>query len=319
MAQTFEQVWRAVRAEAPLVPPLLARLWAQQAYSELCDRWSWSWLRAENILSVTAARTLTVGVTIASTTITSAAAFVSTDAGRQIRVTSASAQGRLPIYTIKSVTNASAAELDLAYVDPTDNAATATIFDGYATMPADFRRFLVVYDRYYLRTIPFWLSEDEIAVADPGHVFSDVGPRYLVARKYSSATATLGRVQYEYWPAPTSARVYPYLYIRGAETLNDADSLPGVLSQRLDLLTLAVQRKLALWPGTPDQKNPSFSPALAKLLGDDLEKKTEQLILKDDDEYPQQLMLVHWMRRYGSIAPTGTLLRQTDATVNDYF
>lgn len=312
MSETFEQVWRRAKLEMPAVPPLLVRGWAQEAYTKLCDSWGWSFLRTESALVVNAARTVTVTFTQGSATITSAGLFLAADAGRQIRVT------RIPIYTIASVTNANTAIIDRAYTEDNSTSA-ATIQDCYTTMPADFRRFLVVYDRYFQRIIPFWFSEDQLAVADPGRLISDQGPRYLVARKYSTATATLGQVQYEYWPAPISFRTYPYLYIRRAEQLTDADVLPGVLSERADLLKTYCLSRGAMWPGTTDAKNPFFSPPTAQMLRMEWDGELQRLQNVDDSEYPQQLMQIDWARRLGAVTGTAAILRQTDATVDDYY
>lgn len=309
---TFEEVWRRARLEMPAVPALLVRAWVQDAFNDLCDRWGWAFLRAEGTLVTKAARSLSITLTEGSTTITSVGLFLSTDAGRQLRL------ARLPVYTIISVTNANTAILDRAYTE--DTATTSvTIYDGYATLPADFRRFLAIYDRYNQRTLPFWLSEDELAVADPGRVFSDSYPRYLVPISFSPATATLGQVRYEYWPSPTSARTYPFLYIRSAQTLVDSATLPGVLSTRGDVLRNYVLARAALWPGTTDQKNPGYSPATASVYQTAWETGVQQLTLSDDNEYSQQLMATHWTRRMGGIAPSSTLLRQTDATTSDYY
>ena len=319
MPETFESVWRVVRAEAPVVPPLLLRQWAQDGYSKLCDgEWGWSFLRAEGTIVTQAARTVTVTVVQGSATVTSVGQFLVTDAGRQIRPIAGGASGRLPIYTIISVTDPSTVLLDRAYTEPSAT-GDVTIQDIYTVMPADFRRFLVIYDRYYLRIIPFWMSEDEIAVVDPGRMFSDQGPRYLVANRYSTATATLGQVRYEYWPAPVAVRSYPYLYIRRPEQLLDSSVLPGVLSERADLLRTYVRAQAAGWPGTSDARNPYFNLDLKAQLVADWNLEKGKLENADDNEYPQQLMLIHWERRVGSIAPTASLLRQTDATINDYY
>lgn len=312
MPETFENVWRRCKLEMEAVPPLLIRVWAQEGYSRLCDSWGWAFLRSEGTLVTLASRSVSVTFTPGSTSVTSAAAFVSTDAGRQIRVQ------RLPIYTIVSVTNASTIVLDRAYTE-TDTATTATIQDCYTTLPSDFRRFLVVYDRYYQRIIPFWMSEDQIAIADPARQISDTGPRYLVAQKYSPATATLGQVRYEYWPSPTAAKTYPYLYIRKAEQLTDSDVLPGVVSERADLLRTYVKWQGASWPGTVDQRNPFFDRGNALMFKTDWEAEMQKLELADDSEYPQQLSQVDWAKRLGIMTGTAQLLRQTDATVDDYY
>lgn len=312
MSQTFEDVWRRARLEIPAAPALLVRSWAQEAFSRICDSWGWAFLRSEGTLTMLASRSFTATVTNGSTSVTSAAQFATTDAGRQLRVT------RLPIYTIVSVTDPNTVVLDRAYTE--DNASTTvTIQDCYAILPADFRRFLQIYDRYYQRIIPFWLSEDQIAVADPARLISDQGPRYLIAQAYSPATATLGQVRYEYWPSPTSARTFPFLYIRKADTLNDSDVLPGVLSERSDLLRLYVMYRGQRWPGTVDQRNLAYDRVGSQQTLREFDAELQKLTLVDDSEYSQQLMTVDWARRMGEVTATASILRQTDATINDFW
>jgi hypothetical protein len=74
-----------------------------------------------------------------------------------------------------------------------------------------------------------------------------------------------------------------------------------------------------MWPGTPDAKNPFFSPATAQLLRQEWEAELQKLILNDDDEYPQQNLPVYWARRLGALAGPANVLRETDATLNDYY
>ena len=309
---TFEDVWRRCRLELPAVPPLLLRAWAQDAYNDLGDRWGWSFLRAESTIVTKDARAFDVTFTQDAAGITSAALFVASDAGRQIKISGS------PLYTIITVTDTSNAVLERAFTESTITGA-ATILDAYVTMPADFRRFLVVLDRYNQRAIPFTLSEDQIAVADPARLFTDSTLRYLVARKYSAATATLGQVQYELWPGASSARTYPFLYIRAAESLVETTPLPGVLFTRPDVLRYYMLSRGALWPGTVDQKNPAYNPTVAQLWETKYETEVQRLTLVDDSEYPQQYQQVHWDRQGGGLAPTAGLLRSTDATVADYY
>ena len=319
MPVTFEAAWRRAHLQCEVVPALLVRDWAQDAYRELGSRWGWSFLRKDGIITVQPSRSVALTLTQGSTTVTSAGLFVAGDVGRQLKVPAQSgAATGLPIYTIASFTSVNSIDLDQPYAD-VGGALTATIFDGYFICPTDFRRFLQIYDRYYLRVIPFWMSEDQIAVADPGRIISDLGPRFLIAADYATDTTHLGQVRYEYWPKPTAFRTYPYLYLRRIDTLSDASVLPGVLSERIDLLDAYVLFKAALYAGTPDKKNPLFSPAVAAQYKQQFEDKLQVLMLEDDNEYPQQAATIHWMRRVGAIAPTGTLLRQTDATINDYY
>lgn len=312
-AETFEDVWRRARLNFGNVPALLVRDWAQDAYTHACEYrgGGWGFLRKEASLSTLASRSLTVTFTQSSTAITSAALFVATDAGRQIKV------GTYPYYTIVSVTDASNAVIDMAYAD-TGGALTATILNAYAVLPADFKRFLLVLDPTNQRPIPFWVSEDELALTDTMRTSSDSGARYLVAQGYSTATATLGQARYEYWPSGTAAKHYPYLYYRKAERFADASPLPGVFSNRADLLKLGAKLEAAQWPGTTEQKNPYYNLALADRLQKQWDFELQQLQLADDNQYPEDLLTVHWGRRYGGLADSTNILQRTDATLADY-
>lgn len=312
-AQTFEEAWRLARNHFPGVPPLLVRDWVQDAYTRFCEYrgGGWAFLRKEASINILASRSLSITFTQGSTAITSAALFVASDAGRQLKVST------YPIYTIASVTDASNAVLDQSYAD-TGGALTATILDAYMTCPADFKRFVVIVDKYNQRILPFWISQDEQDLSDPARTNSDSGPRYLIAQGFSTATATLGQVRYEFAPYPTSARQYPFLYYRQAERFSETSSLPGVLSNRADLLKLGAQLAASEWPGTLEQKNPYYNLQLAQRFETKWEFDVQQLSLADDNQYPEDLMAVHWARRYFPLAATTNYLRMTDATLADY-
>jgi hypothetical protein len=313
MADTFEDSWRRARLRLPGVPALLVRDWVQDAYTKACEYrgGGWAFLRKEASIDTLASRSLTLTFTQGSTTVTSAAAFVSTDAGRQIKVSS------YPVYTIASVTDASTVVLDRNFAE-TGGAQTATIFNAYFVCPSDFKRFLIIYDPYYQRVLPYWYTQDHLGYEDPARRNTDTGPRYLVSQGYSTATATLGQVRYEYWPYPTAERHYPYLYYRKAERLADATTFPGVFSNREDLFVLGARLEASLWPGTAQQKNPYFNLGLADRLERQWNDRLQELSLADDNQYGEDYMVIDWAARYGPLTATTSLLRQTDATVNDY-
>lgn len=315
MSDTFEDAWRRARLRMPGVPALLVRDWVQDAFTRAVEYRAngWSFLRTESSLDTLASRTVTITFTQGSTAITSAAAFVASDAGRQIRTSA----NTYPYYTIASVTNASAAVLDRVFAD-TGGAIASTILTAYAVMPADFKRFLVIIDRDYQRIVPFWFSQDQLAISDPARRSSDSGARYVVAQGYSTATATLGQVRYEYWPNPSSAKHYPYLYYRKAPRLADSDPFPGPFSNREDLFVLGAQLEAAEWPGTSAQKNPYFNSALADRLQKKWDMKLQELSLADDNIYPEDYLVVDFAKLYGVMTSTTSLLRQTDATLADY-
>lgn len=310
---TFEQAWRRVLLFAPDVPAHLARVFVQQAYARLCERRPWAHLRTATLLQTTASRTLSVTFTNGSTAITSAAGFVASDVGRQIKVDS------LPIYTIDTVTNASAAVLVEQYAG-SSGAATATIFDGYLVCPADLAEFISIVDPSNQRQIPFWISEERLDQVDPHRTTSGDPARLLVSRGLSRVTSLLDRVLYEWWPQPTAARVYPALYRKQPQTLADGDALPGVLRQRDDVLVTGALAECARWPGTAAKPNAYFNLNTHRLLQDSFEKDLLQLALRDDDLYPGDIPQVNWHDASGwGLAYDTALLRTSDADVGAYY
>lgn len=311
---TFEGVWRRLLLRAPEVPVFLARDFVQTAYARLSEDRPWSWLRVETLVTTLASRSLTVGVTQGSTTVTSAAAFVATDLGRQFRVASQ------PIYAIATFTDASTIVLDRAYVGPTDAAASATILDAYYLAPADFNHFLTIADPSTGRTIPFWFSEEQLNAQDPYRTATGDPARALVAKRNSALAASLGRALYEWWPYPTAARTYPALYVKRPTPLADLDSFQGVLADRGDLLLTGALSEVAQWPGTADRPNPYFNLANARAYREEFQRERTKLGCRDDDTYPQDWDVMGWQNRgaWGMIADTRTL-RATDATLADYY
>lgn len=313
MAQGFSDVWRTVRLYVQ-APTFLVREWTSAAYKELARARHWTFLQGELRLQITASRAVTVGVTLGSTTVTSAALFVAGDAGRQFRISP------FQVYTIQSVTNASAVVLDSAYGDPTAAAASATIYDGYAVLPADFESFRLIADPYNQRRLAFWFSQDQLNVLDPTRQVTDAGPRTLVARPPSTYSVTLGRPTYEYWPAPTTARSYPALYNKQAQALTDVSTFSGVLGDAADVLIEGVLARAAEWPGTPDQKNPYFDLQLARLKRGEFLAGIQRLSLRDDDQSPDDVATVNWARwPLADLAYNDEALRATDATVSDLY
>lgn len=315
MNETFADVWRRVRLSVPGAGFALVRSWTQKAYEDLCERRPWTWLRVYAQLVVNPARTVTMTFVQDSATVTSAAAFLASDVGRQIRGT----QNSGAIYTIINVsTDLSTATLDLPYTDSSGTADT-TISDRLATMPADFGAFQVVLDPYNVRLIPYWFTQDDLGRVDPNRFSSDASPRALVSRQLSPVPATAGQMMYEWWPAPTQRKAFPYYYRKRPGLLADTDTFVGVLANRGRVLENGALANCARWPGTPDQKNPYYNVALAKELQDLFETECAKLELRDDDQ-----MLDSWttlpFHQWATwdLAGDTRYLRSTDASVGDY-
>lgn len=313
MSQSFGDVWRLVRLHCPQAPFALVRDWTQQAYELLCERRPWVWTMKETRLATLASRSFTVTFTQGSTAITSAALFLATDVGRQIRV------GTFPIYTIVEVASTSAATLDLAYA-ASGGALTASILSAYVTMPADFGAFLVVADPVNQRQIGWWYTQEDLGRWDPTRILSGDPQRALVAQTLSPVPATLGYSRYEWWPLPTSARQYPTWYRTRPTQLLDTDQFVGVLAHRARVLEAGALARCALWPGTADYKNPYFSQATYKLLADEFDRECAKLELRDDDQAQQSWSTLPYHRwaAYGLPEDTESL-RASDATTADYY
>lgn len=306
-AETFGSVWRRVALEAAAVDPLLCRQYVLDAYKRACTGRRWGFLRAETRLTTLASRSVTVGVTNGSTAITSAAAFLSTDDGRQFRVGNG-----LP-YTLTFVST-SACTLDAAYTGTTAAAASGTILDAFPLLPADFDSFRTLTNPTILRPMPWWITRDQLDYVDPNRLFSDATARLVASNNVNSS----GRVRYEWYPYPTSAAAYPCTYYRRPDTLTDDEELKGALATRGYVLVLGAQAQVARYPGTLERKNPAFNLQLARELAEDFERELQNLSVVDDDQFLQSIETVDWRWVNQGIPYDGNLLRATDASAYGY-
>ena len=310
---TFRGVVGVVRLHVPAAPVFLIRHWINTAWKGLSRQRPWAFLRGQSALTITAARSVSVTVTNDSLFVTSAALFLTTDVGRQLRI------GTIPTYTLVSRVDASLVQLDQPY-GGTTGAATAQIFDGYALVPTDFGSFDLIADPYNQRRLAFWITTDQLNILDPTRQASDSGPRLLATASPSSVSATLGRLRYEYWPRPTAARSYPYSYFKQASDLAEGQRFAGVLADGGDILRIGALAQAAKWPGTAERPNPYFSLTLAAQLDAEFALGVQRLSLRDDDQQGQDLSRVHWERwPLADLAYNDQALRATDATLADLY
>ena len=314
MPETFGDCWRRVRLHVPAAPTFLVREWVNAAWKPLGRMRHWGFLYGELRLTIAAARTVSlVTLTNGSVNVTSAGGFLAADAGRQFRVTN------FPAYTIQTFNNAGSIDLDIPFGEDS-TVATATIYDGYTTMPADFESFRLIADPYNQRRLAFWITADQLNILDPTRQGSDSGPRLLAQRPPSTYLPTIGRVQYEYWPRPTAARSYPAFYNKMAARLDDTTVLSGVMAEAADVLVAGALMQAAQWPGTPDRPNPYFNAGIARDKKAEFLTGVQQLSLRDDDQHPDDLATVHWERwPLADLAYNDQALRATDATVADLY
>lgn len=327
MADSFGDVWRAVKLHVPGAGVFLCRDWVQSSYKQLCRKRPWSFLRGQLQIQIKASRAVACTVVIGSPVVTSAALFLSTDEGRQFQTNT------FPSYTILQFLSTSSILLDQPFgVDMAGTApgvslpTTGLVLDAYFTAPADFGRFIVIGDPYNQRRLAFWIDQDQLNILDPTRQAGDYGPRLLASFSPSTYAggilpSTLGQIRYEYWPRPTQNRTYPAFYQKQAATLSDTDVFSGVLvNQAVDILKKGALAEAARWPGTADAPNPYYGMGSAQLLQKDFEDSLQRVGLLDDDHYANDLTHVHWERwPLADLAYGDKSLRATDATIADLY
>jgi hypothetical protein len=312
-ARTFRDVWGLVALHVPGAPVTLVQDWVQSAYDRLWGSRHWAWLRTETLLTTLASRDVVVATVVGSVTVTSVGLFVSTDAGRQLRV------GSGQIYTIDSYTDASTVVLTEAY-QGTGGAETATISDIYLPMPDDFRSVHTLTDLSLQRPIAWWISRDRLDLYDAGRTRSDSRFRVLAAYQMAADATYAGRMLYEAWPHPTAAGTYRLTYFRRGDTLDDDTEFGGVLATKTTALKTGALAQAAAWPGTVAQRNPYFDLRLAAVLKAEFEQECLQLGVLDDDQYLMDLQQID-LARFGlaALSADSSQLRQTDAGIGDYY
>jgi hypothetical protein len=99
------------------------------------------------------------------------------------------------------------------------------------------------------------------------------------------ADTTSGVLRYEMWPRPIGTNyVYPYWYESKRPALSDdSPQLPGLISNRGDVLVEMALTNLALWPGTADQPNPYRDVGTSNIHRITAEKLIYELEKKDDE------------------------------------
>lgn len=313
-AKTFGDVWRRVALQVPGAPVSLVQEWVQSSYNTLLGNGHWAWLRATTVLTTQAQRTLAlVNFTQGLQAITSAALFLPTDVGRQIRIPNET------IYTINTVVDPSNATLTIPFAEP-DTAASARIQDYYLAMPEDFRSVYSITDMDLQRPIAWWISRDRLDLFDPARISSNNKLRVLASYELSLVTSQLGRVLYEGWPPATSVGQYQMMYFKRTDTLTDDSPFQGVLSTYTDALIEGALSWASRWPGTTDKKNPYFNLALAKQHQDRFDAERQTLKVMDDDQYLMMMEQIN-LSKFGlaALAADTTLMRESDATLADYY
>lgn len=283
MGLTFEQVWRTVKLNCSLAPPLLAASWIQEEWNKIQDRRPWSHLRSEGTITTKAGRSGTVSVVNGSPTIQGVALiFTANDVGMQFRVATT-----IP-FTILSVNvGLNQATIDQNYPGVTAASATGNIINAFVTMPADFGSFLFVLDPTTQQQLRIFITEEELNHYDSQRGSTGQG-RALVSRKLNSA----GLIQYELVPYSTAAAFFPYFYRKRNFLLSDDVEFPTPFKDRTDILVQRGLMRAAQWPGTEDKKNPYFNLQLAAQLAAESNLEITNLECRDEEIYMTWLQMI---------------------------
>lgn len=279
MADSYLNMTRSLRLYVPSLDIFLAQQFIRDAYRSICERRPWSGLRAENQIQFQNQETTgTVTVVNGSPSVVGAGtAFASTDVGRQFKAGVGS-----PIYTILTVDPiGQTLTIDQNIGIASGSALPFTIFDGYVTMPSDFKKLIVAVDPQTGYKLRHWVTQDQLLRWDPQRNFFGL-PYALVDRRFNSA----GIIQYEAWPYSTSQRVVSYYYTRQVPDLvNDTDT--PIWPIRGDVIVSLALSYVCRWPGTSDQPNLYFGneavrrsyegEAMDKLV--DLERVDEEIYM----------------------------------------
>ncbi len=307
-ATTFGGLVKQFQLEHPSVDYLLCRQWVLDAYKRACTGRRWGFLRAEGQLTNLASREITCTVTLGSQAVTSSAAFTPTDLGRQFRVGGVG----MP-YSISVYTDTSTVTIDRAYAGATGS-TTATILDAYVTLPEDLDSIRSLVNPSVYRPMPWFQSRELLDYWDPNRTASDSSARMHVSHRMSAIAGSTGRMLYEWWPYPTARNVYPLTYYRRPDVIADTDAFVGAFATRAEELLMYARYRAALYPGTAEQKNPGYNPAVARMHMDEWNHTLENLAVVDDDQFLQSIELIDWTWVSAGLPFDANMLRASDAS-----
>lgn len=282
---SFLEMSRSLRLYCPSLDIFLAQQFIRDAYRTILERRAWSGLRAENQIQFYDQKTAgTVQVTNASPTVVgTSTAFAASDIGRQFKAGVGS-----PIYTITNVVGQTLT-LDANVGIASGSGLAYTVFDGYVTMPTDFKKLIVAVDPQTGYKLRHWVTQDQLLRWDPQRNFFGL-PYALVDRRFNSS----GIVQYEAWPYSTSQRVVSYYYTKqGLDLTSDTDT--PIWPIRADVIVSLALAYVCRWPGTSDQPNLMFgNEPIRRSYQAEFEDKMVDIERADEEIYMTWLSDTEW-------------------------
>lgn len=299
---TFAELWSELKVFVPDLPVVLAQRLINRSLSLIYSHRPWTFLIAEaNIVSPASITAGTMNVTRGSATVTPDATALAALGGltsplitrRQIKFSDGDA-----IYNIAAF-DGSTITLDGLFLGTTNAASNYTIFQCYYSPPStDFLRWISVTDLINGNELGMLKTKEEMDRIDPQRT-STGDPLVIAAHRavpegFWDANVNVGDPLYEFWPHPTSYRMYRAIYQRRGLELSSATDRPP--SSIPDELVLAKAKKLAY-----DWKlgiEPEFLVAYRSLVPSLAQEYTERLrqaMVQDDELFNTQ-----WLPRLGA-------------------
>ena len=282
MADTFSDIWRTVRLYCPFVPIPLAQQWVRDRYRRTLDLGMWNAQVAESqFLIADAYATGTANVTYASDTVTlGGGGLVSaTHVGRQFYT-----GGAAPYYTISAVdVGLNTYTLERSYGGTSNTTASFAVATVYLTPPTDCIGLMIVRDPLNNWKLRLRVSQDQLDRWDARRVAAGIS--WVVADYRQDANGT---PRFELWPRRTTQGVYPFLYYKRPADLS-ADTDTPVLPIRGDVLKYGALADLALWPGTPAERNPMYLAEVHRMYETKWREEVARLMRVDQEAYPSDL------------------------------
>ncbi len=283
--ETFDGIARKVLLRCEQAGILLAQDWVRNAYRDVIERRTWSWLlKRGQLVTYDQYTTGTASISAGDRTVTLAGGgTVSADhIGRQFRASNNTS----PIFTIADAdTGANTYTLDGDWWPTSLSAGGFAVYQAYIPLPSDFQSFVSVIDPRSGQSVPYDYSISQIDRLDPSRnssATSDVKLAYL--DYYQGITP-----RYELWPHNRSAYVYPITYIhKPADPFDSTSFIPARLPA--DILLERALMYCSQWPGTDvENKNPYYNERTAQFHERQYKERLLHLMRQDNAHMQQDL------------------------------
>lgn len=169
------------------------------SYEDIISRQNWWWNRSVTTLQLPVAiETGTISCTSGSVNITFSSAPAASTVGYKIKFA-----GSIEVYTIATHTAAAtAATLNVAYIDDTDTAVEYTLWKDFVQLPTDCKETVIVQHQYYNQPIEaVGLSDFRRLVAQQPD--REGPPMYYTTDDFDSS----GKRKLRYWPAVHDTKI----------------------------------------------------------------------------------------------------------------